>query len=233
MPSVTRGLLELSAIGRCGIGTAYDYESHCCRIRRWQTWKLCLLSAACAEKVFPIVHALGLKRTCLLVEECQNFIWSSPFSTATNSDEAQRLLEALRSTPEWDCDGDNSYLPFEVARALDRLHLSLTTITSPEPHTVLEALISLMRDLADSWDATLSRGKGLRGSAAQPILLEDAEVASQERLINMIEAAHEASTEAIALVKAEAQSVRALFRQYAPMYCFECLSSGLERSSLG
>jgi len=189
-----------------------------------EPWKLYALAAACAEKVFPIVQALGLKRTSLLVGQCMGFMWSSPLQ-APQADEALRLLKAIESTAEWDSDGDNSYFPFEVARALDRLHLALTAVVSPKPHDVLEALISLMRDLADSWDATLSRVDGLVGAPAQPAL-EASEVASQERLLNMIEAAHEAATETITLVKAEAQCVGALFRQYTPMYCYAYLSTG-------
>lgn len=74
-------------------------------------------------------------------------------------------------------------------------------------------------------DPFLSRVDGFGGSLVHPTL-EETEVASQERLLNMIEAAHVASTETIRLVKAEAQCVGAIFKQYTPMYCFAYLSSG-------
>ena len=82
-----------------------------------------------------------------------------------------------------------------------------------------------MRDLADSWDATLGRIDSFAGSPAR-LSLEGSEIASQERLLNIIEAAHEPSIEMIALVKEEARCVGTLFRQYMPLYCFAYLSSG-------
>src|SRR5581483_7649049 len=107
----------------------YNYRSLCRRIGRMPSWKLYALSAACAEKVAPIVQTIGLKHTWHLVEQCLGFLWSSPVEKV-EARKAVRLAKAVEASPEWDSDGDNSYLPFEVARALDRIHLALRTVAS-------------------------------------------------------------------------------------------------------
>ena len=107
------------------MGTLYDYESLCRRIRRMEIRKVIALSSACAEKVSPIVQALGLKRTCLLERECVEFMWSSPLQEH-KTDEALRLLKAVESTAEWDCNGDNSLdLPKKSGREEKRSMLHL------------------------------------------------------------------------------------------------------------
>ncbi len=203
----------------------YDYQSLCLQIGGMPPWKLYALAASCAEKVAPIVQGIGSIHTCRLVRNCLDLLWSAPLKQPAAGDFLQ-LVKAVESTPEWDCDGDSDYLPFEVAQDLDRIHLALRAVASAEPRQEIQGLISLMRDLADCWDATLSLVKTLPGVPA-PHALEESEVRSQERLIGMLAVARQPSRKLVERVKAEAVSVGALFRQATPLYCYAFVSSKL------
>lgn len=197
---------------------SYNYESLCDRIRKQPDWKATALCTVCAEKVSSIVVGLGLPATWHVVEKCIDFAWSSLLHPVDN-EQGLQLIRELEATCEWRCD-DPSYLPFAVTRALDFVRFALWAATSVAPAKQVERALSLLLEVAESFDTSAARFPDKETAMSLGVQLRKSEESSQERLVKMVESVSMASNQVIGDLREEARSIGELFRGLLPLYCY-------------
>lgn len=200
--------------------TTDRYDSICRSIDSMAEGKAVAICVVCSTKVTAVIVRLALPDTWHLVEECLAFVWQA-CNHRVDIAEAQRLSEALESTPEWQCE-DNAHLPFVVTRALDFVSFALLAVASP-PCAKEEAkkALSLLVEFAEGFDSSA------RAFPSNPLdaNLQASEEASQERLVKMLESASAASSEGVAALRQEADDIAELFKALLPIYCYDYVSS--------
>jgi hypothetical protein len=199
------------------------YESLCQSIDNMADWKAGALCTVCAAKVAPIIARLGLPDTWRLVEECLEFVWGS-VGQYSDKKEALRLTKALESTPEWQCE-DNSFLPFAVKRALDFIKFALLGITSSAAKEEAKKALSLLVEVAESFDTSARKFPSCDTIKPIDIRLQASEESSQERLVKMLEKASAAPGQTMAALRQEANVVAELFRVLLLIYCYDYVRS--------
>ncbi len=200
------------------------YQILCQRIDNMADWKAAALCAVCASKVAPIIARLGLPDTWRLVEECLEYVWRS-LGQSSNNEEGLRLVEAVESTPEWQCE-DNSFLPFAVTEMLDFVKLAVLAVAVPSSAKEnAKGVLDLLFVISSSYDASAERFLAQYPSRTPNVSLQASEEESQERLVKMLEGVATASKQTIAVMRQEANEIAELFRLLLPMVCYAHVSS--------
>src|SRR5712692_7787244 len=195
-----------------------SYDVLCQKIRKMPDWKAAALCAASADKVTPIVVGLGLPSTLRLVEKCLEFVWASVVHSVAH-EEGTRLTSLLESTPEWECD-DPSYLPFAVTKALDFVRFALWAATSVSANEQAERALSLLLEVAESFDTSITQFPDDRTVKSLGVQLHRSEQSSQDRLVGTIESASVPSADLVATLRQEAKGIAELFGKTLPIYCY-------------
>ena len=201
---------------------AYDYDSLCETINTMPAWKAAAICAASAEKVAPIVRAIGLPKTWNLAERCIEHAWSS--LGQTNALKGQELLRALKATPEWGSDDlsegrdDFLHLPFAVTKALDFMNFALLASMSISPSEQATRALSLLLDVTENFDTATADFPDAQTVQALGIQLRKSEQLSQQRLVASLESAASPSSGLVKNLREESRTLSEMVERLLPIY---------------
>jgi len=197
---------------------SYDYDSLCQTINKMPAWQTVALCAACAEKVTPIIHEIGLPSTWGLVQDCLEHVWSS-LGQRIDQGTGLALIEALHSTPEWKCD-DLAHLPFIVTKALDFINFALLASISSSSAEQAEQALSLLLEVTENFDTAASQFPAPQIVSALNIQLVKNEQSSQQRLVASLENIGTFSRDVIGNLRSEALTISDSMKKMLPIYAY-------------
>ena len=199
----------------------YDYEAVCRQVHNFRSWKITVLSAACAEKVVPMVYFLATPHTRDLAQVCLNFVWAAALFNNVDREQAVRLKEEVQKTAEWQCEETDSIQSI-VASVLSFVVWGLDGVIDESPAEEGERVgFSHMLTTAQSFDTAIESYNSMPQPTSET---ERAEEDSQLGLVAILQDEMAVSPALVDSVKAEAGSIAALFARNLPVLCFDCMT---------
>ncbi len=204
--------------------STYDYEAIRRETRNFHQRQIVALSAACAEKVAPMVHYLATPSTWALARASLDFVWRSVLRDDFDSGQAATLKEKLESTPEWQCE-ELDTIQATVVSVLNFFVWALESVITysppPEGERGESVGFSHMLTTAEEFDVAIARFRSLAEPTSE---MAEAEQNSQERLVAMVRGQLKLSEMLVTSMKDEATTISRLFEEKLPVLCFEHIS---------
>ena len=191
----------------------YDYARICENVREMTDWQVLALSAACAEKVFPVVQYLAPLRLRTIAASALDCMWAALQEEHSDHSAADLLLE-ITNFSECNCE-DSDTIQSLVCSCLSFFGWGLEAMTPGSSDGEGERVgFSHMLTVSEWFDLA-----GKTYPFFENVAVLDAEKLSQTRLVRVV-GEDLPRKELIAVIRAESAKMAALFASHLPELCF-------------